>query len=92
MSNLENVDSFIGSITIDEDLTAKKTVEVWLSALNAQSYTTVRMWNQTLKEIPEIGKRVTWEPRYAFYGCFASSMHYYIDCDSDYIASCACGG
>ena len=74
----------------------KNNLEIWVSAIDHNSYVALHMLNDTLRDFPEIEQALEWKPRYVFFGCNknASGGDNYNVC-KDTVAtklSCACGG
>jgi hypothetical protein len=86
-------DSFLtrGVISIQLVNSKDKLVEVWVSSLNSQSYTTLSMLGQALKSMPNLEHGMQWTPRFATFGCTHGESKQ-VCATNDYIASCGCRG
>lgn len=84
----------LGTITSSTAMTKKAELQLWVSTLNTKSYELLNMWEQTLKDIPSIGSRVNWKPRYALWGCNSGLFVNNPSCTDkpEYLSSCACKG
>jgi len=75
-----------------------KLVEVWISSLNKQSYTTLEMLKDAINYIPTIEASVRdekkeifqWTPRFATFSCTHGDSA--SSCAQEYIPSCGCKG
>ena len=87
-----------GLLSIEMKDSNLKLVEIWISSLNKQSYTTLEMLKDAINYIPTIEASVRdqnkeifqWTPRFATFSCTHGDSA--SSCAQEYIPSCGCKG
>lgn len=90
-----SVNNIYVRVNYEAEIRDKPHLEIWVSAIDHNSYEALHVLNDTLRDFPEIDEALDWRPRYVFYGCNKNATNPENNVCKDTVAtklSCACGG